>query len=551
MDLLSELSKYPKHVIRDEVERRLCENDLYEFVRAAWKYCDPTPFVDGLAIEAICQHLQACTDGVIKRLIVNIPPRMGKSSIISVLWPCWVWAQPPDRWSHTSGPGVQFLSTSFAKQLSIRDNLRMRRIILSDWYQKHWGDRFMLMPDQSAKGRFDNNKKGSRLGTSVGSALTGEGGSVIIIDDANSAQEAFSEAKITEVIDWYDNALSTRLNNPKLGVIVNVQQRLAVDDLTGHLLEQDAEGWTHLCLPMRFEKDRRTFNFIYGPDEEPWTDWRLKEGELLWPERFGEEEITKLEKTMGPTISAGQLQQRPRVKDGEIIKDQWWKLFEGNAYPPMDFIVASIDTAYTKDNNNDPSAMTVWGVYTQDNEAQNIRVQNRDGSWMTTARSYGNQNRAPRVMLMDAWSERLEFHELIERIIATARTNKVDMILIEKKASGQSISQEIRRIYGMLEFGVLEIGTQQYVDKIARLYSVQHLFAEGIVYAPDRQFAQSVIDQVSSFPKGKHDDLVDTVSMAMRYLRDAGMLIRTDEHTSSIAEQLKHKGRAPPPLYPV
>ena len=550
MNALIDFSKYDKATLKKMVEKAACEKSLYTFVKLGWKYCDPTPFVEGEPIWAICEHLEACVRGRIKRLIVNVPPRMGKSSVISVLFPAWVWAQPPETWSVVSGPGVAFLTASFAKQLSLRDNLKMRRLIQSEWYQSHWGDRFQIMGDQSAKGRFDTDQKGSRLATSVGAATTGEGGNIIIIDDANSASEAFSEAKITEVLDWYDNAVSTRLNNSKKGVIIIVQQRLAVNDLTGHLLENNPDEWVHLCLPMRFEQDRRTFNFIYGPDEEPWTDWRLKEGELLWPARFGEPEIERLEKTMGPTIAAGQLQQRPRVKEGEIIKEEWWQLFEGKTYPPMDYIVAAIDTAYTEDSANDESAMTVWGVFTQMSESNITKIIGKNGAIIENVRSR-HDRMAPRVMLMDAWSDRLEFHELVQKIIETAKLNKVDRLLIEGKAAGKSVVQEIRRLLSGANFAVQEVNPQAYMNKYARLYAVQHIFADKIVYAPDKAFAQKTIDQVASFPKGKRDDIVDTVSMAIKHLRDSGMLIRADEHADEIASSMHHKGKAPPPLYPI
>jgi predicted phage terminase large subunit-like protein len=552
MNIAIDFSKHNKEEIRKAVEKVACEKSLYTFVKHAWKYCDPSPFVDGEAIYAICEHLEACVRGRIKRLIVNIPPRMGKSSVISVLFPAWVWAQPPETWSVVSGPGVAFLTASFAKQLSLRDNLKMRRVVQSEWYQSHWGDRFQIMGDQSAKGRFDTDQKGSRLATSVGAATTGEGGNIIIIDDANSASEAFSEAKITEVLDWYDNAVSTRLNNSKKGVIIIVQQRLAVNDLTGHLLENNPDEWVHLCLPMRFEQDRRTFNFIYGPDKEPWTDWRLQEGELLWPERFGEPEIQRLEKTMGATIAAGQLQQRPRIKEGEIIKEEWWQLYEGQTYPPMDYIIASVDTAYTENTANDESAMTVWGVFTSSADSQITKVVSNTprGTVVDIVRTR-QERMAPRIMLMDAWSDRLEFHQLINKIVETAKLNKVDRILIEAKAAGHSVAQEIRRVFSNAEFAVQLVDTPQNQNKVGRLYSVQHLFADRMVFAPDKQFAQKVIDQVASFPKGTRDDLVDTVSMAVRHLRDTGMLIRTDEHAEEVAASLRHTNRNPAPLYPV
>ena len=283
-----------------DIDRRECEESLYDFLSRAWRWIDPSPFTMGWPIEAIAEHLQAVVDGDLTRLIINIPPRMGKSSITSVAFPAWTWAQGHD--SPTSGPGVQFLHASYAQQLSLRDSVKCRRLIESPWYRERWGDRFKLTGDQNTKTRFDNSRGGSRLSTSVGSALTGEGGSIIVVDDPNAAQEAFSEATIEATIEWWDGALSTRLNDPKTGAFVVIQQRLSEEDLTGHILSKDVGDWCHLMLPMRYEKDRSFVNTL------GWEDPREEEGELLWPERMGEKEVALLERQLGPWGAAGQLQ---------------------------------------------------------------------------------------------------------------------------------------------------------------------------------------------------------------------------------------------------
>ena len=253
-----------------DIDRADCEDSLYTFLRSGWRYISAAPFVDGWPIEAVAEHLQAVVDGDIRRLIINIPPRCAKSSLTSVALPAWTWAQKTI--SPTSGPGVQFLHASYAQQLSLRDSVACRRLIESQWYQSMWKDRFRLVSDQNTKTRFDNDKRGSRLSTSVGSALTGEGGSVIIVDDPNAAQEAFSDATITSTIEWWDNALSTRLNDPKTGAYIVIQQRLSEEDLTGHILSKDIGDWTHLCLPMRYEPERSFVTSI------GWQDPRTESG---------------------------------------------------------------------------------------------------------------------------------------------------------------------------------------------------------------------------------------------------------------------------------
>ena len=551
----------------EDLDRADCEDSLYKFLKNSWKYIDSSEFTEGWPIEAVAEHLQAVADGEIKRLIVNIPPRCAKSSLTSVAFPAWVWLQPPQWNSPTSGAGVQFLHASYAQQLSLRDSVKCRRLIESPWYQRLWSDRFKLTGDQNTKTRFDNDRSGSRLSTSVGSALTGEGGNIIVVDDPNAAQEAFSEATIHSTIEWWDSALSTRLNDPKTGAFIVIQQRLGEEDLTGHIMSKDVGDWTHLCLPMRYEWERHTYTGIgwndpRGLDDEgeplvkvtsngdrvpvnPSAHGELvkREGLLLWPERFGEEEVKGLERRLGPWATAGQLQQRPEPKGGGIIKSEWWQSWENSHYPDMDMIIASLDTAYTSKTENDPSALTIWGVFSGDVVAQNLKTVGEE-----TDRVFSESH--PRVMLMSAWEGRYELHELVEKVAVSCRKMKVDKLLIENKAAGHSVAQEIKRLYGHENFAV-QLYDPKGQDKLARLYSVQHIFAEKMIYAPRRQWADTVIQQVGQFPKGKHDDLVDTVSMALRHMRDLGLLIRGTEWAADMEAGLRYvSNKQDVPLYP-
>ena len=515
------------------------EDSLYMFLREAWKYIDTSPWTDGWPIEAIAEHLQAVVDGDIKRLLINIPPRCGKSSITSVAFPAWTWAQRER--SPTSGPGVAFLHASYAQQLTLRDSVKCRRLIESPWYRSMWGDRVQLTDDQSTKSRFSNTVGGERLITSVGAAVTGEGGNIIVVDDPNAANEAFSDANILSTKEWWDGTMSTRLNDPKTGAFIVIQQRLAEDDLTGHILEKEADGWTHLCLPMRYEASR-SYTTSIG-----WKDPRTEEGDLLWPARFGEREVKKLESALGPFAAAGQLQQRPEPQGGGIIKRDWWQLWEGAAFPPMGYILAAVDTAYTLKEENDMSAMSVWGVFSDDAKAYASRYIDEEGRPVYIDRHYDEG--APKLMLMNAWQERLELHELVKKIAKTAKMLKVDLLIIENKASGYSVSQEMKRMYSNERFGLLLYDPKSQ-DKMSRLYSVQPIFSEGMVYAPNKQWAEMVIKEVGQFPKGKHDDIVDTVSMALRHLRDMGLLTRAQERMEEIENSKVYPGGPDVPLYP-
>ena len=498
------------------------------------------------------------------------------STLVSVAFPAWTWAQP--QLTATSGAGVQFLCASYAQQLVLRDSVKCRRLISSPWYQDLWKSRFSLVGDQNTKSRFANDKGGERLITSVDSGVTGEGGNIIIIDDPNAANEAFSEATIMNTIEWWDGTMSTRLNDPKTGAYVIIQQRLAEDDLTGHILNKDHLGeWTLLCLPMRYEWRRHCVTGIGWQDprgldteSEPLVLLdenglrfprdtnaqdeleQTRENSLLWPERFGEKEVLLLERQLGPFSAAGQLQQSPEPKGGGVIKQDWWQLWGEANYPPMDFIMASLDTAYTTKAENDYSALTVWGVFSGSNMARATKTMTRNGVVLDVGeardRAYGE--RRPALMLMFAWQARLELHELVKKVTETCKKMRVERLLIENKAAGHSVAQELRRLYQDSDFSVHLIDPKS-MDKLSRLYSVQHIFAEGMVFAPDKTWADEVIRQTSQFPKGKHDDLVDTVSMAIRHLRDVNLLARSEEVLSGIEEDLRYSGPPPKPLYEV
>jgi predicted phage terminase large subunit-like protein len=534
-----DLSKIDPKAQLEDLDRAEYEQSLYEFMKAAWRCIDASPWKDSWAVDAICEHLQAVVDGQIKNLIINCPPRIGKSSVTSVAFPAWTWAQPIN--SHTSGPGVQFLYASYADKLSLRDSVKCRRLIESAWYQKFWKNRFELVGDNNTKSRFSNDQGGERLITSIGSGVTGEGGNIICIDDPNAANEMLSEATTEATLDWWKTTLPTRRNDLDKSAIVLIQQRLAENDLTGHILEHESDGWTHLCLPGRYEPER-SFVTTIG-----WRDPRTEPGELLWPERFSEAALKRLEVTMGPWTFAGQIQQRPEPKGGGIIRREWWQLWDRETFPPMDFVLMTLDTAYTTLTQNDPSATVVWGMFSGDSVAQANRMIDAEGRPIYIDRTYGEG--VPKVMTMGSWVARLELHELVEKVAKTAKDLKVDVLMIENKASGISVAQEIRRLYANEKFSV-RLFDPKSQDKMARLYSVQHLFAEGLVYAPDRKWAEEVMKQCAMFPKSTHDDLVDCVSMGLRTLRDMGLLTRAPERLAEIEEMHRYRSREEP-LYPV
>ena len=522
------------------------EESLSEFIRQAWHVVEPgQPYVHSWHIDFISEHLEAITDGVeledgdfYNRLLINVPPGMMKSLLVGVFWPSW-------EWGPRNMPHLRYLCASHSQNLAIRDSTKMRRLVSSEWYQQRWGDRVKLTGDQNAKTKFETTATGFREAVAAGS-ITGSRGDRVIIDDPHSVESASSEAMRASTAEWFLEAIPTRLNNPEKSAILVIMQRLHEQDISGIILDKQL-GYDHICLPMRFEKWRRDEGIVTKLGYE---DPRQEEGELLFPDRFPLDVVERDERILGPYATAGQFAQNPVPRGGGVIKREWWQVWDNENYPPFDFILASVDTAYTTKTENDPSAMTVWGVWSGgDNLAVATRTVSRENeAQQVMERVYKEAH--PKCMLIYAWTERLELHDLINKIRETAIQYKVERLLVENKASGLSVAQEIRRIYGYEDFYV-QLYDPKSADKLSRLYSVQHLFAEGLIFAPLKAWADVVINQVAQFPKGKHDDLVDATSMAIRHLRDNGMLTRNSEWTAGLDADRMHVGAAPPPLYPV
>lgn len=487
----------------DRLKREFAEpGGLVKFIKHFWHVLEPeTPFVEGWALEAVCEHLEAVTDGDVTRLLITVPPGFMKSLTTDVFWPAW-------EWGARNLPHLRYVAFSYAASLTERDNGKFRDLVISAEYQEMYGDRVQLR--KVGERKVTNAKHGSKLASSVGGVGTGERGNRVILDDPHNIKEAESEVVRTETVRWVREAMSNRLNDMQTDAIIVIMQRSHEDDVAGALIAADL-GYCHLMIPMEYEPQRHCETLI------GWSDPRTKPEALAWPERFPRGIVTALKGTVGSYAYSGQYQQSPVPRGGGIFKRDWWQLYPKQGepfhhetgkplnplvYPPMDYVVVSVDTAYTEKEENDWSACTVWG-------------------------SWRDENDLPRLMLMDAWQERIQFRSLVERIIVTCKDAKADRLLIEAKANGISVGQEIGRLMRGSDFGVSLIDPKG--DKVARAYSVVNLFESGLVYAPDRRWADMVIDQMSSFPKGAHDDLVDAVVTALKHMRDIGVALLKDE----------------------
>lgn len=531
------------------------EGGLMDFAEYVWPVVEPAvPFVRGWAIEAIAEHLEAVTKGHIQKLLMNVPPGFTKSLLTDVMWPAW-------EWGPRNKPWLRYICASYSSHLTERDNMRCRNIVISDRYRKMWGHRFGISNEQFTKIKFANDHTGWKLATSVGGIGTGERGDRVIVDDANNPLEMEFEATRNHTNMWFTEILPDRLNNPKESAIVVIQQRTHEDDVSGTALSRNM-GYTHLMIPMEYDSSRHCKTFLgWNSDgsEKFWEDPRKRDGELAWPERFTEQIVNDLQRDKGPYAFHGQYQQSPEPRGGSIIKRDFWQLWEQKHYPPFEFILASIDTAFTAKEENDASALTVWGIF-RDDVVRDVETAAlwtpRDGS-QVTRQPEGN----PKIMLIYAWQERLEFHDLIQAVIDTCTISRmpkkypqfsVDRLLVEAKANGMSVGHELMRMFsGTGKLGIELINPTIYGDKVARVQSIQHIFSDKMIYAPDKDFSDMVIDQCAVFPKGSRDDLVDSTSMAIRWLRDMGFAPRREEYAVETEESMLYKSsRSLGPLYP-
>lgn len=490
--------------------------DLRLFLKEAWHVVEPgKEFKGGWHIDAICDHLTYVSLGDIDDLVINIPPRHSKSTVVAVAWPAWEW---------TWRPTTQWLFATYAISLTLRDSVKCRRLIQSPWYQDRFSDSFHLSSDLNQKGRFDNSANGYRLATSVGGTATGEGGDRIVVDDAHNMKEINSDTIRGGVIEWWRDVMSTRGNDPKTVGRVIIAQRGHHQDLPGHVLASG--NWVHLNLPGYYvpatgcvttaKKDSTRIiptnddTYTTG-DEVPlltkgdilFTDPRTKENELLTPDRFGPTEMAKLSYELTERGFESQIQQNPSAKGGNIMKEHHWREWKDIELPTLSMIIQSYDTAFEEEEEHDFSARTTWGIFEYEEYL--------DPKLPWTAQFKG-QKRLCMIML-ERMNRRLEFPELRENAIEASQLWKPDKILIEKKASGHSLAQELRR-------AKLPIARIKVTDsKFIRAHAASLILERGCVWYVKRKWAQEVISQCGNFPADDHDDLTDTCTMAMLWLR--------------------------------
>ena len=449
------------------IERELCRRSLAEFAKRAWKVLEPAAELKwGWALDAICIHLEAVTKGDINRLLMNVPPGSMKSLLTGVIWPAW-------EWGPRNMPEMRFVGTAHEEQLAIRDSRRCRDLIKSDWYQRLWP--IELLADLDGKREFGNTKKGVRQARAF-TSMTGVRGDRVILDDPISADNANSAAKLEAARIAFTETLPTRTNSEKSAIVV-IMQRLNEKDISGVILEMGLP-YVHLCIPMRFEPERRCTTAI------GWSDPRTVENELMFPERFAEAQVAELEKTLGSYGAAGQLQQRPSPRGGGIINTEWFNYW--TSIPALDFRFITVDTAQKTATHNDWSVLQCWGRSTV---GKAIKIDQIRGKW-----------EAPELLVQSRafWLKHLNDQRPAYQA-ATLRG-----MYVEDKVSGTGLIQTLRRE------GIAVMAVQRNKDKISRAYDAAPFIESGNVCLPqDAPWLSDFLAEIASFPSGVHDDQID------------------------------------------
>lgn len=447
----------------------LLRSDLSAFVQRSVQTVAPgTDYQHNWHIDAMAHHLSQCLEGRIRRLIVTLPPRNLKSICGSVAFPAFALGRDPTR---------RIICASYGNELTAKLARDCRGVMETEWYQRIF-PATRINPKKSAELDFETTRQGYRFGTSVGGALTGRGGSLIIIDDPIKPGDAMSEPRRNTVKEWYDSTLFSRLDDKRNDVIVILMQRVHVDDLVGHVLEKGG-GWVHLDLPAIAEEEQA---IEIGPGET----YRRRIGDVLHPEREPRRVLDEIRRQMGTATFNAQYQQRPVPLEGNLVKWDWFRTYHHlPAIGPDGRFVQSWDTASKAGELNDYSVCTTWLM------------------------------KGDEFYLLDVLRERLDYPALKKRVVEMAKTRSVHTILIEDKGSGIQLAQEIRRS----QTGASIIRIEPEADKVTRMSNQSAKIEGGQVYLPrDAPWMADFKAEMLAFPNARHDDQVDSVSQFLGWI---------------------------------
>ena len=421
-----------------------------------------------------------------KRVIVNIAPRHGKSELISYLAPAWFLGKYPNK---------KVIMGSHTADLAVNFGRRVRNLVGSDAYKDIF-PQIELQSDSKSASRWGTNFNGEYFAIGVGGALAGRGADLFIIDDPHSEQEAKTGRAdvFLPAWEWFQSGPLQRLMPG--GAIIVVMTRWSKLDLTGQIVSQmdrneDVDKWEVVEFPAI--KD---------------------DGTALWPEFWDVEELLSKKAALDIRYWNAQYMQKPTSEEGALIKREWWKIWDKETPPQCEFTIMSLDAAQEANNRADYNALTVWGVFFNE-ETNNFAI-----------------------ILLNAVKKRMEYPELKKLALEEYKEWEPDAFMVEKKSNGAVLYQELRR----MGIPVAEFTPGKGQDKIARVNAVSTLFEGGVVFAPDRRWAKEVIEECNDFPSGANDDLVDSTTLALLRFRQGGFIrLPTDEPEDNFLRQYRKK----------
>lgn len=446
----------------------ILRKDFCSFIHKTFTTINPSmEYYPNWHIELIAEKLEEVRKGNIKRLIINMPPRALKSICVSVAWPAWLLGQDPSS---------RIMLASYSQILSIKHSMDCRFVVTSEWYKKLF-PKTIISKTHNQKSKFMTSSHGFRFSTSVGGSATGEGGDVLIIDDPHNPSHIHSLKMRTKVTEWFEQTFLTRLNNREKGSIILVMQRLHEEDLSGYLMASDPDSWEILKIPAICNMDQKLN--INGKIIE------LKLGQPLNQVRDSKESILKIEKEMGRQNFAAQYLQEP-VSNSSIMLSREYIEYSDEKIEKFDYYAQSWDTAIKVSESSDYSVCTTWGVISS------------------------------KYYLVDLLRIKLDYPSLKKRVIRLNARYNPKIILIEDKASGQSLIQDLQ-YEGFSNI----IAQKPKLDKITRFASIIPLFEEKRVLLPkDANWLQVFLNEITKFPSSNHDDIVDSVSQFLGYVKN-------------------------------
>jgi predicted phage terminase large subunit-like protein len=451
------------------VFRAALRRDLPTFVERVFASLDPgTTFEPNWSYEHICWALSRVMSGEIRRLIINVPPRSGKSIIASVSWPMFVLGHDPTQ---------RIICVSHTEDLARKFSIDRRAVAQHSWYQ-HLFPTMRLVGPKPRDLELITTRRGGCLATGVGGGILGRGADIIVVDDPIKALDALSKPERRRVTEFYDNTLITRFNDKRSGAVVIIMQRLHQDDLVGYLLDRDE--WEVISLPAIASSDT-----VHQLSADPNDVHRRSVGDLLHPIREPREILEQIRRAQGSLNFEAQYQQQPVPAGGNVIKREWLRFYSDNERPDrFDRIVISWDTASTLGEANDYSVGTVWGSAGLD------------------------------YYLLDVYRARVEVPELRRAIIELNRHWGPNAVVIERTELGRALLHDLRRTEA-----IRPVLMPAFYDKEARLLAQSARFEAGQVHLPDEAPWLAVyMDELLAFPNGRHDDQVDSTSQALRWL---------------------------------